>query len=264
MTRKTSLNKQKKKGHLSVVGLGPGDTRWMCSPALEAIRNAHVICGYKTYVDLIRHILVPEQEIVQTGMTREKDRCKRAIEEALSGRRVALVCSGDPGIYALSGLVFEILRTMDISSERLKVDVIPGIPALSACSSLLGAPLVHDFSVISLSDLLTPWPLIEKRIEASAAADFVLVFYNPRSKRRKDQLPRALEIVSGHRKEDTPVGIVTSAMRPGQEVSITTLSMLCSKGPDAWNIGMQSLVIIGNSQSFVWDGKIITPRGYEI
>ncbi|NPA94922.1 MAG: precorrin-3B C(17)-methyltransferase [Thermodesulfobacteria bacterium] len=252
------------KGQLSIVGIGPAGARWMCDPAKEALQEAQVVCGYRTYIDLIRDILTPQQEIVQTGMTRERDRCKAAIDHAVSGKKVALVCSGDPGIYALSGLVFEMLKKRGLDSSKLKVEVIPGIPALSACSALLGAPLVHDFSVISLSDLLTPWELIEKRIEAAALADFVLVFYNPRSKKRRDHLPRALEIVARHRKGSTPVGIVTSGMRPSQEVSVTTLEEIREKGPDAWNIGMQSLVIVGNSQTFIWDGKMITPRGYEV
>ncbi len=251
-------------GSLSVVGLGPAGARWMCEPAVEAIREAHVICGYKTYIDLIRDLITSSQEIVQTGMTKERDRCKAAIDHALSGKKVALVCSGDPGIYALSGLIFELLKKRNINSKRLPVEVIPGIPALSACSALLGAPLVHDFSVISLSDLLTPWELIEKRIMAAAEADFVVVFYNPRSKKRRDHLPRALEILASHRKGSTPVGIVTSGMRPSQEVSITTLDEIRAKGPDFWKVGMQSLVIVGNSQTFVWDGKMITPRGYEV
>ncbi len=252
------------KGHLSVVGIGPSGLRWMCGPAIEALQKAQVVCGYRTYIDLIKDILDGKQEIIQTGMTKEKERCKKAIEYALSGKKVALVCSGDPGIYALSGLVFEILKKMGISSERLNVEVIPGIPALSACSSLLGAPLVHDFSVISLSDLLTPWQKIEKRIEAAAAADFVIVFYNPMSKKRKIHLPRALEMGACQRQGTTPVGIVTRAMRDEQGVHITTLSEIIQLGPERWNIGMQSLLIVGNSKSFVWDGKIITPRGYEV
>ncbi len=252
------------KGHLSIVGIGPSGVKWMCPPATTAIKNAQVVCGYRTYIDLIKGILDGKQEIIQTGMTKEKERCKKAIEQALSGKKVALICSGDPGIYALSGLVFEILKKMGVSSERLKVEVIPGIPALSACSSLLGAPLVHDFSVISLSDLLTPWQEIEKRIEAAAAADFVIVFYNPMSKKRRRHLPRALELVACRREGTTPVGIVTRAMRDGQEVHVTTLSKITERGPERWNIGMQSLLIVGNSKSFVWDGKIITPRGYEV
>ncbi len=251
-------------GRLSIVGLGPGETQWMCRPALEAIRDAEVVCGYKTYLELIEAIIGPRQEIVQTGMNREKDRCQKAIERALAGKRVALVCSGDPGIYALSGLVFEILKKMDITSERLRVDVIPGIPALSACAALLGAPLMHDFSVISLSDLLTPWQTIERRIESAAAADFVTVFYNPRSRKRRDHLSMALKIISRYRDGNTPVGIVTKAMRPGQKVAITTLSEISLSGPDGWNIGMQSLVIVGNSQSFISNGRIVTPRGYEV
>jgi len=257
-------DKEQKKGTLKVVGIGPAGRQWMCPPAIEAISNAQIVCGYKTYLKLVEDLIGPHQETVQTGMTREKERCQRAIDLALTGKNVVLICSGDPGIYALSGLVFELLKKRGISDNELLVDVIPGIPALSACSALLGAPLVHDFSVISLSDLLTPWKLIEKRLWAAAEADFVIVLYNPRSKKRTDHLPRALEIVAEHRKDDTPVGIVTKAMRQGQEVHVTTLENLRKKGPDTWNIGMQSLVIIGNSKSFIWNKKIITPRGYEV
>ncbi len=260
MGKNTSL----KAGFLKIVGLGPSGEEWICPPALQAIKEAQVICGYKTYIKLIARLLQPGQEVVQTGMTKERERCQRAIEIALSGKRVALVCSGDPGIYALSGLVFEILKKMGVTNSRLQVEVIPGIPALSACSALLGAPLIHDFAVISLSDLLTPWDLIEERIEAASKADFVIVFYNPRSKKRRDHLPRALDIIAKHRKGDTPVGIATKAMRQGQELYITSLAEICKKGPDHWNIGMQSLLIVGNRQTFVWNGKMITPRGYEI
>lgn len=256
--------KKPEKGSLSVVGLGPGGKEWMSEPAVHAIEKAHAVCGYKTYINLIQELIRPDQEIVQTGMTKEKDRCEKAIALALSGKDVALVCSGDPGIYALSGLVYELLKKQGITSKELTVKVIPGIPALSACAALLGAPLIHDFAVISLSDLLTPWHSIEKRIEAAATSDFVIVLYNPRSKKRRDHLPKAFNVIAKHRKGQTPVGIVNKAMRKGQEVHITTLDEVRESGPDTFNVGMQSLVIIGNSKSFIWDGKIITPRGYEV
>ncbi len=252
------------KGYLKVVGIGPGSREWMSERAIDEIKNAQVVCGYKTYIELLNGLISPHQKTVQTGMTQELERVEAAIRLALSGKRVVLVCSGDPGIYGLSGLVYEVLKRDGISKNELHVEVIPGMPALSACAGILGAPLVHDFSVISLSDLLTPWELIEKRIEGAAMADFVIVLYNPRSKKRKRHLPRALEIVSSFRSGDTPVGIVKKAMRAGQKEIVSILEKALKDNELVDEVDMQSLVIIGNSKSFIWEGKIITPRGYDI
>ncbi len=254
----------KKSGILYVVGLGPGSAKWMCEEALFAIKKAKVICGYKTYIHLIKELIKSHQKVIQTGMTKEKDRVQMAIDEALKGNDVALVCSGDPGIYGLSGLVFEMIKKEGIDLKKLKVEIIPGIPALSACAAILGAPLIHDFAVVSLSDLLTPWPLIEKRLKAAAEADFVICLYNPRSKKRKEHLPKALEIIWQKRPKDVPVGIVTKAMRKGEKATITTLSKLIKNDELIDSVGMQSLLVVGNSTSFVYANKIITPRGYEI
>lgn len=187
-------------------------------------------------------------------MMKEVDRCREALELASAGKRVALVSGGDPGIYAMAGLVYEMARDNNSSCE---IEVIPGIAAVNGCAARLGAPLMHDFAAISLSDLLTPWPLIEKRLQAAAAADFVVAIYNPKSKKRVEQIVSTREIFLQHRPADTPVGIVTAATREHEHITITTLERML----DA-DINMQSTVIIGNSQTYVWEGKMVTPRGY--
>ncbi len=187
-------------------------------------------------------------------MMKEVDRCRKSLELASSGKKVALVSGGDPGIYAMAGLVFEMAK--DAGSSCI-IEVIPGIAAVNGCAARLGAPLMHDFAAISLSDLLTPWPVIEKRLIAAAAADFVVAIYNPKSKKRTEQIVRAARIFLDHRDPATPVGIVTAATRENEEITITTLEKL----QDA-DIGMQSTVIIGNSQTYIWEGKMVTPRGY--
>lgn len=213
---------------------------------------------------------------MSSGMRQEVDRCSKAVELAGEGKRVAIICSGDPGIYAMAGLVFEILRgqgvkgsrgqekkTNDSSNPRTleplipSVEVIPGIPALSASAARLGAPLMHDFASISLSDLLTPWKVIEKRLAAAAAADFVIVIYNPKSKGRQEHIKKARDILLTSRPGDTPVGIVRSATRENESVTITDLEHMHDEVID-----MQSTVIIGNSQTFVWQDRMVTPRGY--
>lgn len=187
-------------------------------------------------------------------MMQEVDRCRRALELAEAGQEIALVCGGDPGIYAMAGLVFE------LASERnslAAIEVIPGLAALNSCAARLGAPLMHDFAAISLSDLLTPWPLIEKRLSAAASADFVIVLYNPKSKKRSGHIGRAQELIIAHRPGSTPVGIVTAATRGNESVTITTLERLLEA-----EINMQSTVIIGNSTTYQWREFMITPRGY--
>ncbi len=242
------------RGSLAVVGIGPGSVEHMTPAARRAVEAADAVAGYKTYIELIRPLLREDQEILSSGMMQEVKRCRLAIQAAEKGGRVALVCSGDPGIYAMAGLVFELIRE---ENSRVEVEVIPGIAALNSCASLLGAPLMHDFAVISLSDLLTPWGIIEKRLEAAAMADFVTVIYNPRSKKRTIQILWARDIFLRHRDEDTPVGIVTGAMRENQEIRLTTLEKMADG-----EITMQSTLIIGNSSTFVHGGTMITPRGY--
>jgi len=214
---------------------------------------ADVVVGYQTYLDLISDLL-HGKEVMGSQMMKEVERCSTALALALEGHRVALVCGGDPGIYAMAGLVLELGRNLGRLPE---LEVIPGIAAVNACAARLGAPLMHDFAAISLSDLLTPWETIEKRLHAAASADFVIVLYNPKSKRRTWQIERAASILLGHRDPFTPVGIVTNATRKDERITITTLERMAS-----FEITMQSCVIIGNSMTFAWEGWMVTPRGY--
>ncbi|MFW5874626.1 MAG: precorrin-3B C(17)-methyltransferase [bacterium] len=234
----------------------------MSEQAVRTIEAADVVCGYTTYIDLIRPLVDKNSEIISTGMTKEVDRVGRAVKTVLSGRTCALVCSGDPGIYAMAGLVFQFCRDNQIrlgsGKDCLHVEVVPGVSALSAGAALLGAPLMHDFCAISLSDLLTPWEVIEKRLHAAGSADFVTVLYNPKSKKRSWQLDAARKILLQYRRPDTPAGLVTSAMREDQNIEITTLQDL---DPD--RAAMQTTVFAGNSTTFVYENYMVTPRGYE-
>jgi precorrin-3B C17-methyltransferase len=227
------------------------------------------VAGYATYIDLVAP-LVAGKEIVSTGMKKEVARVVAAIDLARQGKRCALVSSGDAGVYAMAGLVLEMCQKQAIpiaihrkvadkavEEGRLYVEVVPGIPALCAGGALLGAPLTHDFAAISLSDLLTPWEKIAKRLGAAAEADFVIVLYNPKSKKRKDHLQRAQEIVLEHRCGETPVGIVSRAMREGQRVQLTRLDEL-----HLAEVDMQTTVFIGNSATLIYGDCLITPRGY--
>ncbi|MCI5157370.1 MAG: precorrin-3B C(17)-methyltransferase [Candidatus Electrothrix sp. AUS1_2] len=241
-------------GSLTVVGISPGAEDLITPRARRAVEQAEVVAGYTTYLDLIRHFISPEQEVLSSAMMQEIDRCRRALELADSGKNVVLVCGGDPGIYAMAGLVYELVRDTGSSS---RIEIIPGIAALNACAAILGAPLMHDFAAISLSDLMTPWELIEKRLRAAATADFVTVIYNPKSKKRTEQIVRAQEIMLEHRDPQTPVGIVSGATREHESVRLTTLAAMSDQ-----EIGMQTTVIIGNSATFVFDDRMVTPRGY--
>ncbi len=248
---------------LYIVSIGPGAMGHMTPRAVEAIKAADTVIGYKTYLDLIAP-LTHGKRAVSTGMRSEVERCARAVDEARNGRRVALVSSGDAGIYGMAGLVIEIAASRGITvgppeakGVDLAFEVIPGIPALSAAASLLGAPLMHDFAAVSLSDLLTPWEDIKRRVELAAEADFVIVLYNPKSSRRDWQLGAAREILLLHRGPETPVGIVSRAMREGEKSLITTLHDLAGH-----EIDMQTIVIVGNSATFVHCGYMVTSRGY--
>ena len=209
--------------------------------------------GYKTYLDLIPE-LIEGREVVSSAMMQEVDRSRKALEMATSGKTVSLVSGGDPGIYAMAGLVFEMAQQQD---SQVTIEVIPGIAAVNGCAARLGAPLMHDFAAISLSDLLTPWPLIEKRLDAAASADFVIAIYNPKSKKRTEHIVKAREIILKHRSPETPVGVVTAATRENEQITLTTLGNLLEA-----DINMQSTVIIGNSMTFRWRDYLITPRGY--
>ncbi|WP_291466523.1 precorrin-3B C(17)-methyltransferase, partial [Desulfobacula sp.] len=251
------------------IGTGPGDISYMSRRAIEIIKQVDCIAGYTTYIDLISD-LVKDKQIISTGMMREVERVEKAIETAMSGKSCALVSGGDPGIYAMAGLVFEICRQREIKIARtqdknnkpdkntdLFLEIVPGIPALAAGAALAGAPLTHDFAAISLSDLLTPWKKIEKRLTCAAMADFVIVLYNPKSKKRNWQLKRAQELMLEHRDTTTPVGIVTGAMRENQRVSFKTLDQM-----DTAEVGMQTVLFIGSSASLRYLDFLFTPRGY--
>jgi precorrin-3B C17-methyltransferase len=242
-----------RKGILSVVGTGPGSLDYLIPAARKTIERADIIIGYKTYLGLIEEI-TGGKEIVSSAMMQEVDRVKQGLRLAEEGNNVVLVSGGDPGIYAMAGLVFEVAKELDSAVE---IKVVAGIAALNSCAERLGAPLMHDFATISLSDLLTPWELIERRIKAAAEADFVLVVYNPKSRKRDWQLQKLLEIVNLYRHKSTPVGMVKGATRENEEVLVSTLEFF-----NADLVDMQTTVIVGNSNSFLWNSKMITPRGY--
>lgn len=245
---------------LYIVGTGPGATSHLTDAARQAIASSDVIVGYDNYVELVRPLLAGKQ-VISTGMMKEVERCREAISLARAGRSVSLVSGGDSGIYGMAGLVLELVE-MDAKETpglpRLDVQIIPGISAVQAAAALIGAPLMHDFAVISLSDLLTPWDLIKIRLEAAARADFVISIYNPRSKSRRTQIQEAQKIILAYRPPETPVGIVRNACREGQTVIVTTLGQMFDH-----EIDMTSIVLIGNASSFVdAEGRIVTPRGY--
>ncbi|SFJ21936.1 precorrin-3B C(17)-methyltransferase [Thermoflavimicrobium dichotomicum] len=247
-----------KKGKLLIIGFGPGSFEHMTERARQAIQESDVIVGYNTYVDIIRHLLT-EQEIVRTGMTEEVSRAQEAVRLAESGKKVAVISSGDAGVYGMAGLVYEVLAEKGWRPDTgVEVEVIPGISAINSCASLLGAPVMHDACTISLSDHLTPWETIALRIEAAAQADFVIALYNPRSGRRTRQIVETQKILLKYRSPDTPVGLVKSAYRERQHVVLTTLEKMLQH-----EIGMLTTVIIGNSSTFVYEGLMITPRGYQ-
>ncbi len=228
----------------------------MAPVAREALERARAVVGYKTYMELVDPDLLVGKDTLSTGMKGEVERCRAAVKKCLEGKDTALVSSGDAGIYGMAGLALEVLEG-EGAGGLVEVEVIPGIPALAAAAALLGAPLMHDFAVISLSDLLTPWEAIRRRTTAAAEADFVIVLYNPRSRKRQWQLARALEIIMASRGPQTPVGVVRNAAREGQSATITSLSEL-----DPETVDMLSIIIAGNSTSRVMGGRMVTPRGY--
>ena len=239
---------------LYVIGLGPGDEAMMTAEAFRAIEDSSCIVGYGVYIDLIRHF-TEGKEILSTPMKQELARCRMAVEAAASGKTVAMVSSGDAGIYGMAGLIYEVLG--EYPDADVQVKVIPGITAACSAAAVLGAPLTHDFAVISLSDLLTPWEDIEKRLRLAAEAGFVLAIYNPASKKRADYLKKACRIVSEHLPPQTPCGVVRNIGRAGQESAVLTLKEL-----EEYPADMFTTVIIGNRTTKVVGGKLVTPRGY--
>lgn len=244
-------------GKILIVGFGPGGFAHTTVRAREAIQESQVIIGYNTYVDLIRDLLT-SQDIVRTGMTEEVSRAQKAVDFAMEGKVVAVISSGDAGVYGMAGLIYEVLIERGWhSGDNPLVEVVPGISAINSCAALLGAPIMHDACTISLSDHLTPWTIIEKRIEAAASADFVIALYNPKSGRRTRQIAEAQRILLKYRDALTPVGLVKSAYRERQQVVRTTLQDMLNH-----DIGMLTTVIIGNASTFYHDDLMITPRGY--
>ena len=237
-----------------VAGIGPGSPEDITPAVQQAIGESDAVVGYKYYFRFILPYMKAGAERVDTGMRRERERAEQAFQLAEQGRTVCVISSGDAGIYGMAPLLYEMKRERQSAVEIIPL---PGISAFQKAASLLGAPMGHDFCVISLSDLMTPWALIERRIRAAAAADFITAVYNPRSEERYWQLHRLKEIFLQEREGTTPVGYVRQAGREGQEVKTTTLASL-----DPEDIDMFTVVIIGNSQSFLWEGKFITPRGY--
>lgn len=239
---------------------------YLSERAVEVLNSAQVVVGYKTYIRLIDKLL-EGKEVISTGMRAEIDRVNMALENALQGRDTAIVSSGDAGIYGMAGLVLEVCRQKNLrvalqgkaleAGHDILLEIVPGTPALCAAAALLGAPLMHDFVSISLSDLLTPWEVIVERVTCAAKADFVVVLYNPKSKKRDWQLGAVQEILLKYRDKDTPVGIVRKATREGQKVNITTLAQMGTMAVD-----MQTIVVVGNSTSYVFEDLMVTPRGY--
>ena len=238
---------------VTVVGLGPGAGRDLTGRAREALERADLIMGYTAYIALIREEF-PEKEMLSTGMRREVDRCRAAVEAAVSGRDVAMVCSGDSGIYGMAGLIYEVAQEY----PPIEIEVVPGITAACGGAAVLGAPLTHDFAVVSLSDLLTPWDKIALRLECAAKGDFVLCLYNPASHSRPDHLKRACDILMAAGKSpETICGYVQNIGREGERGTITTLGALRDTQVD-----MFTTVFIGSSQTKLLGGRMVTPRGY--
>lgn len=246
-----------KKGKILLVGFGPGAVEHMTYRARAAIEESDVVIGYTTYIKLVKELL-DGKEVVRKGMTEEIDRCIEAYEHAKKGKIVALISSGDIGIYGMAGPTYEVLLQAGWTPESdIEVEIVPGATALNACAALVGAPLTHDFCSISLSDLLTPWTTIARRLDAAAYADFVIALYNPKSGRRTQQIVEAQRIMLLHRKADTPVAVVKSGYRRRQDIQMTTLAEMAD-----CDIGMLCTVLIGNSSTFMQEGLMITPRGY--
>lgn len=243
---------------LYVVGLGPGDAGLLAPLAAQVLERAATIVGYALYVDMTPPRLLAGKTVVTTGMRHETERCQAAVDAALAGSPTAVVCSGDAGVYGMAGLVLELLDARGLT-HAVPVEIIPGIPAVCAAAALLGAPLMHDFACVSLSDLLTPWEVVARRLEAALQADFVLALYNPRSRGRRTQLEEAMAMARRHRAPDTPVGVVRKAFRPGQSVAVRTLETF-----DCAETDMLSLLIIGNAATKICGPRMVTPRGYNL
>ena len=239
-----------KTGKIYVVGIGPGKKADMTFRAYEAIEKSDIIIGYKTYMDLIKEYY-PGKEMKNSQMTKEVDRCIDVLKLAKEGKNVALISSGDAGVYGMAGIMLE------IADGEVEVEIIPGVTATNAAAAIVGAPVMHDYVTISLSNLLTDWELIKKRLELAAQGDFVVSIYNPKSRGRVTQIEEAREIMLKYKPKTTPVAIVRNAGREDEEHVVTTLDEMLNH-----EINMLTIVIIGNANTFIKDGKMITPRGY--
>lgn len=250
-------------GGLTAVGLGPGNPEGMTERARTALLDAEHIVGYTTYIDLIPDEITDEaEELYDTPMCGEVSRTEEAIDRTLAGNDVAIVGSGDPNVYALAGLALEIIESKGATATTLDFEVVPGVPAAQSCGARLGAPLVNDTVSISLSDHLVPMPEIESRLHAAAKESFTITIYNPWSRKRRENFEKCCEILSTHRDEDTPVGIVHGAGRDDEAVMITTLGELKSLG-ESDIVDMTTTIVVGNEETYVWDDRMVTPRGYE-
>ena len=253
------MNMDSKQGKIYLVGLGPGDAGLLTPGALSALGDCDTVVGYGAYLDQIAGP-VQGKDVVAMELGQELERAAKAVDLAYAGHKVAVVSSGDVGIYGMAGPVFHLLTDRGWDGESPSVETVPGISALQSAAALLGSPLMQDFCAISLSDLLTPWEAIGRRLEAAAQGDFVVVLYNPRSRRRTWQLPEARRILLQHRSGETPVGLVRDAYRPEQRITITDLDHLEEHCPD---VDMVTTLVIGNSTTYVHQGHMVTPRGYE-
>jgi len=246
-------------GKLYIVGVGPGHNDHMTFRAKQVIEESDTIVGYETYVDLVAD-LIDGKDVYRYAMTQEVERAQQCIELAKSGRIVSLVSSGDPGIYGMAGLIYEILAESGWDRKTgLYVEVVPGVSSLNSCAALVGSPLMTDFAVVSMSDLLVPWEIIVKRVEAAAQGDFVIVIYNPSSKKRIHQLQDTRKILLKYRSPKTPVAIVKGAYRESQTIVLTDLENMENHSD---KLGMITTVIIGNSSTYRYKDMMINPRGY--
>lgn len=250
-------------GRLVAVGLGPGQPEGMTQRARGALLDAEHIVGYTTYVDLLpEEVTESAEELYDTPMCGEVSRTEEAIDRALAGNDVAIIGSGDPNVYALAGLALEILESKEATASMVDFEVVPGVPAAQSCGARLGAPLVNDTVSISLSDHLTPMPTIESRLHAAAKEGFTIAIYNPWSRKRRENFRKCCEVLMEHRAPDTPVGIVHGAGRDDEQVDIVELRELEELG-ETDLVDMTTTILVGNEETYVWDGRMVTPRGYE-
>ena len=247
----------KKRGVLFLAGIGPGDPKTMTNHCIAVFRNCDVVVGYKKYIELAEPF-INKQQVISSGMTQEVERCNKAIQEAAKGKRVALISSGDSGVYGMAGLALEIVDKKKMWN-RFAIEIVPGVPVIHAAAARLGAPLMNDYAVISLSDLLTPWEVIEKRLHHAAQSDMVICLYNPKSKKRTTHIKKAKSILLQNRKPDTPVGLARNVGRKGEAITLTTISSMLR-----YKIDMVTIIIIGNSATHVLNNQMITQRGYTL